>query len=202
MTTGRRITRYGSVSSCGFCGKLTTILLKMIFGLNYVLFLTIFILTLLGSVALFSCYIMSRLCNDGLAYSSDSISSSPITSFSSSTPPTTNNIAEVETADTTQSLNLKMLGPLLAVRANETSLLLFKGHRLKKLCIDYISSLYLYLILTFTGFLLLTWGFINFLINLSVNMARITTRRKCAELIYINSPEMANFVKNINKGRF
>ncbi|XP_015787962.1 uncharacterized protein LOC107365015 [Tetranychus urticae] len=196
MTTGRRITRYGSVSSCGFCGKLTTILLKMIFGLNYLLFLIILILTLIGSIALFNCYVMSRLCNDGLAYSSDSSLPS-----SSSSPLTTNGLPE-ETVDLNQSLNLKIFGSLLSVRSNETSLLLFKGHRLKKLCIDYISSLYLYLILTFTGFLLLTWGFINFLINLSVNMARIATRRKCAELIYINSPEMANFVKNINKGRF
>lgn len=189
MTTGRRITHYRSPGSGSLCGKLTIILFRTIFIINYVLFLAILLMAIIFSIVLFTCWVMSTLCSDGHIYSTDTTTST-----------VTGNNHEV--SDSNQQLNLKIIAPLMNLKANETNLLVFKGHRLKKLCVDYISSLYLYVLLTFSGFILLSCGFLNFLINLSVNWARITTRRKCAELIYINGPEMTSFVSNIKQGRF
>lgn len=179
MTTARKTSSYsgGSAIGCSMCGPATGCLVKFIFVLNYVLFWVIFAMTLVFAVVLFICYIMSCLCSDGKMVS-ESYGSLPPTS---------------EVSDSNQQLNLKLFAPLLNLPANETDYLVFKGHKLKKLCVDYLSSLYLYVILCFTGFVLLCIGFLNYLINLSVNWARVTTSQKCAELIYLNSAEMTAF---------
>ncbi|XP_074596886.1 uncharacterized protein LOC141851966 [Brevipalpus obovatus] len=197
MTTGRHITSYRSPGSGSFCDKLASILFRTIFAINYALFFIILVLTIAFAIILFSCFIMSKLCSDGHTYSDPA--SSVATSMGGSS---TAAVHPMEISDNNNQLNLKILAPIINLKGNDTNLLIFKGHRLKKLCIDYVSSLYLYVILTFSGFMLLSCGFLNFLINLSVNWARITTRRKCAELIYINGPEMTGFVNNIKQGRF
>ncbi|XP_074601143.1 uncharacterized protein LOC141855130 isoform X2 [Brevipalpus obovatus] len=180
MTTGRRTTNHtggGPSVGCGLCGPATGCLVKTIFILNYILFYAIVALTLIFAIALFVCFIMSSLCTDGKTVS-ESYGTMPPSS---------------EVSDSNQQLNLRLFAPLLGLRANETDYLLFKDHKLKKFCIDYLSSLYLYVTLCFAGFLLLCIGFLNYLINLSVNWARVTTSQKCAELIYLNSAEMTAF---------
>ena len=54
-------------------------------------------------------------------------------------------------------------------------------------------SLTFYVILCTSGLLLMCIGFMNYLINLSVNWVRISTKQKYAELIYINGAEMTAF---------
>ena len=125
---------------------------------------------------------MSQLCSEGKTLSESNLGNS----FTS------------EIRESNYELNLKLFAPILKLKKNETELLLFRDHRLKKLCVDYMSHLYLYIILTFAGFLLLLSGFLNFLINLSVNWARTTTNQKCAELMYINASEMVGFGGNAN----
>lgn len=202
MTTGRRITHYRCPGSGSLCAKLTILLFRTIFIINYILFLAIILMVIVFAIILFTCWVMSTLCNDGQSYSIADTSSIAASSSPSTGNNNLNDNHYHEISDSNQQLNLKLIAPLVNLKVNESNLLIFKGHRLKKLCVDYISSLYLYVILTFSGFILLSCGFLNFLINLSVNWARISTRRKCAELIYINGPEMTGFVNNIKQGRF
>ncbi|XP_053209186.1 uncharacterized protein LOC128393086 [Panonychus citri] len=179
MTTGRKASQYMGSPGCSLCGSATSCLVKCVFIANYILFYLILALTIAFTVVLFICYIMSRLCSEGRTYDE---------------PSGSNHLPASEVTDSSQQLNLKLFAPLLNVRPNETGhLLVFEGYKLKKLCIDYLSNLYLYVILCFTGFILLCSGFLNYLINLSVNWARISTSQKCAELIYLNSAEMTAF---------
>ncbi|XP_015795804.1 uncharacterized protein LOC107372151 [Tetranychus urticae] len=179
MTTGRNTSHYTGQPGCTFCGSATSCLVKCVFIANYILFYLILALTIAFTVALFICYIMSRLCSEGRTYDE---------------PNGSNHLPPSEVTDSSQQLNLKLFAPLLNIKPNETDhLLVFEGYKLKKLCVDYLSNLYLYIILCFVGFLLLCSGFLNYLINLSINWARITTSQKCAELIYLNSAEMTAF---------
>ena len=79
------------------------------------------------------------------------------------------------------------------MKGNETQLLLFRDHRLKKLCTDYMPGILFYVILVSLGFVLMTIGFVHFLVNLSINWVRRTTTQKYAELFYINGAEMIAF---------
>lgn len=64
---------------------------------------------------------------------------------------------------------------------------------MKRLCGDYISALTFYIILCSVGMTLVCIGFVNFIINLSVNWARTSTKQKYAELMYLNGAEMTAF---------
>ncbi|RWS05621.1 hypothetical protein B4U79_00567 [Dinothrombium tinctorium] len=166
-TTGRQASRTPSNDCCRCCcnpGSASACVIKTIFVINYILYHVLFICTLILVVSAFICYTLSRLCK-----------------YESKLP------------DSEQNINLKQFAPFLSVRHNETELLYFTGNRLKMLCTDFMSTLTIYIILTVGGFILLCWGFMNFLINLSVNWARINTKQKCAELMYINSAEMTAF---------
>uniref|UniRef100_T1KCP8 Pyruvate kinase C-terminal domain-containing protein n=1 Tax=Tetranychus urticae TaxID=32264 RepID=T1KCP8_TETUR len=177
-TTGRNTSHYSGQPSCTFCGSATSCLVKCVFIANYVLFYLILALTIAFTVALFICYIMSGLCSEGRTYEE---------------PNGSNHLPPSEVTDSSQQLNLKLFAPLLNIKPNETDyLLVFEGYKLKKLCVDYLPNLYLYIIFCFAGFLLLFSGFLNYLINLSINWARITTSQKCAELIDLDSAEMTH----------
>lgn len=171
VTTGRKTSHYSPNGSCGIANSCVV---RTIFIINYILFYLIIVLTLILAISCFICFTMSHLCSEGKTVSDSHHSNS----FPS------------EIRESNYELNLKLFAPLLKLRPNETELLLFRDHRLKKLCVDYMSHLYLYIILAFGGFLLLFSGFLNFLINLSVNWTRVTTNQKCAELMYINASEM------------
>jgi hypothetical protein len=169
---------------CRVCGcsrgTATSCVVKSIFVVNYILFYLILALTLCLVVCLFICYVMSRLCNEGRY-------------VTVSTHETGYVQPNINFAENNQQIDLRQFAPLLHLRSNETNLLLFQNYRLKKLCIDYMSSLTFYVILGSVGFLLMCAGFMNYLINLSVNWVRISTKQKYAELIYINGAEMTAF---------
>jgi len=98
------------------------------------------------------------------------------------------------TLDEAQQIDLRQFAPLIGLtRSNETQLMLFRDHRLKKLCSDYMPGLLFHVLLVSIGMIMLTIGFVNFLINLSVNWVRRTTTQKYAELFYINGAEMIAF---------
>ena len=163
-TTGRQAKNYRD-EGCRCCQFLPSCLIKTVFLLNYLLYHAIFFLTMAAVISLFICFVLTNLCNDHKRVVN----------------PNDHNI------------DLKLFAPFLGVRSNETSLLYFEGPRLKKLCVDYVSSLLLYVLLGSIGFVIMSWGFMNFLINLSVNWTRLSTKQKCAELMYINNAEMVAF---------
>lgn len=170
-------------SSCRSCccsrGYATGCVVKTVFVINYILYYTILALTLCFAVLLFCCYCMSQLCNEGR--------------YTTVNPTDAVFLGQVNYAENLQQIDLRQLSPLLSLRANETNLLLFKDHRLKKLCVDYMSSLLFYVLLASIGSLLMSIGFVNFLITLSINWVRRTTKQKYAELFYINGAEMIAF---------
>lgn len=179
-TTGKSDKGRGSRLGCCNRGTATSCVVKSVFAINYLLFPLIFALTLILGIALFLCYIMSRLCNDG-TYTT-------VSHFERGYVQPNINFAENH-----QQIDLRQFAPILNLRQNETNLLLFENVRLKKLCVDYVQSLDPYMILGFVGFILMTFGFINYLINLTANWVRLSTRLKYAELFYINGAEMIAF---------
>lgn len=181
-TTGK--SNKSRAPGCRICGctrgTATSCVVKTVFVVNYIIYYLVLAVTLALVVALFICYIMSRLCNEGRYVTVSTHETGYI-------PP------NINFAENNQQIDLRQFAPLMSLRPNETNLLLFQNYRLKKLCIDYMSSLTFYVILGTVGFLLMCCGFMNCLINLSVNWVRISTKQKYAELIYINGAEMTAF---------
>ena len=169
----------GCRSCCCGRGYATGCVVRTVFVLNYILYYLILALTLLFAVVLFCCFAVSRLCNDGR--------------YTTVNPTEAVFLGQVNYAENLQQIDLRQLSPLLGLRANETNLMLFRDHRLKKLCVDYMSSLLFYVLLTSIGFLLMSIGFVNYLVTLSINWVRRTTKQKYAELFYINGAEMIAF---------
>ena len=169
----------GCRSCCCGRGYATGCVVRTVFVLNYILYYLILALTLLFAVVLFCCFDVSRLCNDG-RYTTVNQTEAVF-------------LGQVNYAENLQQIDLRQLSPLLGLRANETNLMLFRDHRLKKLCVDYMSSLLFYVLLTSIGFLLMSIGFVNYLVTLSINWVRRTTKQKYAELFYINGAEMIAF---------
>lgn len=89
-------------------------------------------------------------------------------------------------------LDMRQFSPVLGLRQNETQLLYFQGQRLQKLCSDYVENIYFHVILCTVGLMLACAGFVNYLINFSVNSAKLSTSQKFVELMYLNN-EMAPF---------
>ena len=179
-TTGKNDKGRGSRLGCCNRGTATSCVVKSVFAINYLLFPVIFLLTLILGMCLFLCYIMSRLCNDGTYATVSHYDRGYIQ-------------PNINFAENSQQIDLRQFAPILNLRQNETNLLLFQNVRLKKLCVDYVQSLDPYMIMGFLGFVLMTFGFINYLINLTANWVRIATRQKYAELFYINGAEMIAF---------
>ena len=169
----------GCRSCCCSRGYATGCVVKTVFLVNYVLYYLVLALTLLFAVLLFCCFTVSRLCNEGR--------------YTTVNPQEAVFLGQVNYAENLQQIDLRQLSPLLGLRANETQLMLFKDHRLKKLCVDYMSSLLFFVLLTSIGCLLMSIGFVNYLITLSINWVRRTTKQKYAELFYINGAEMIAF---------
>jgi hypothetical protein len=164
---------------CRFRGCATGCVVKAIFAINYILFFSIFAATIIFAILLFICFITANLCNDGRQ----------VTVIREQSP----FFGTAGYAEDLQQIDLRQFSPLLNMKGNETQLLLFKDHRLKKLCTDYLPGILFYVILVAVGFVLMTIGFVHFLINLSINWVRRTTTQKYAELFYINGAEMIAF---------
>jgi hypothetical protein len=169
---------------CRTCGcttaSTTTCLIKCIFVVNYILFYFLLLLAFVVFITLFLCYALTNLCNEGTRVLLYHNAERP---YPSDTRP----------GQSGQFIDLRQFSPLLSLRSNETEFLYFKDDRLKKLCGDYVSALMFYVILCSVGMFLLCSGFINFLINLSVNWVRMSTKQKYAEILYLNGAEMTAF---------
>ena len=182
-TTGRSGTNKGrSNAPCRACGctraSTTTFIIKSTFVINYILFYFILVLAFIVFTTLFICYVLTTLCNEGtriipINYQENNLNFNLQASH--------------------HYIDLRQFSPLLSLRSNETEYLYFKDDRLKRLCGDYISALTFYIILCSVGMTLVCIGFVNFIINLSVNWARTSTKQKYAELMYLNGAEMTAF---------
>ena len=166
-------------SDSNFTVLASNFFVKSIFILNYVLYYTILLLTLLAACSLLLTYLLHELCTSGKCIS---------TIIHPSNPQSLCSIKETdETGASNGMIDLRQFSTIFNLPSNETELLLIRGVPLKKLCTDFRRELIPNLIVCFVGFILLLWGFVNFLINISVNYAKISTRRKYAEILYINS---------------
>ncbi|CAG2109369.1 unnamed protein product [Medioppia subpectinata] len=182
-TTGTAGTKKGK--PCRTCGctraSTTSCLIKTVFVVNYILFYFLVLLAIIVLLTLFVCYVLSDLCNEGIDLIVEPLNvNNPFPN-------------DIRAGQSSQYLDLRQFSPLLSLRANETQFLYFKDNRLKKLCDDYVSALYFHIILCSIGMVSLCAGFLNFLINLSVNWVRISAKQKYAEILYLNGAEMTAF---------
>lgn len=149
-------------------------LLQTFLAFNYIIYYVLLMITIISFVGLYTSYIGQVLCNEGRAVNLVSDAHSKLAT------------------EDDNVLDLRQFAPLINLRSNETQLLYFKGQRLQKFCQDYVSKLILHLILCTIGFLLACAGFVNYLINFSVNSAKLSTKQKFTEQLYLHS-ELAPF---------
>ena len=144
-------------------------LLQTFLAFNYIIYYILLLITIASFIALYTSYVATILCNEAPAinYNIDAHAKIP--------------------TEADKLLDLRQFAPVMGVRSNETELLYFKGQRFQRLCLDYVSKLNFHVILCTIGFLLACAGFVNYLINFSVNSAKLSTKQKFIELIYLNS---------------
>lgn len=149
-------------------------LLQTFLAFNYVIYYVLLLVTIMSFIGLYTSGIATILCNESTNINLNIEAHSKL--------PTEDN----------KALDLRQFAPVINLRSNETELLYFQGQRFQRLCSDYVSKLSFHIILCTIGFLLACAGFVNYLINFSVNAAKLSTKQKFSELIYLNS-EMSPF---------
>lgn len=152
----------------------TVCILQTFLAFNYVIYYLLLLITIISFIGLYTSYIATVLCNESSDINLNTVAHSKL--------PTEDN----------KLLDLRQFAPLVNLKSNETELLYFQGQRFQRLCSDYVSKLSFHIILCTIGFLLACAGFLNYLINFSVNAAKLNTKQKFSELIYLNS-EMSPF---------
>lgn len=149
-------------------------LLQTFLAFNYIIYYVLLLITILSFIALYTTSIAAILCNEAPAINLNIEAHSKI--------PLEDN----------KLLDLRQFAPVINLRSNETELLLFKGQRFQRLCLDHVAKFNFHIILCTMGFLLACAGFVNYLINFSVNSAKLSIKQKFSELVYLNS-EMSPF---------
>lgn len=149
-------------------------LLQTFLAFNYIIYYLLLMMTIISFIALYTSFIATTLCNEAPAINAVADQHSKIPN------------------EDDKLLDMRQFAPVIHLGGNETHLLYFKGQRLQKLCMDYVSKLNFHVILCTIGFLLACAGFVNYLINFSVNSAKLSTKQKFTELMYLNS-EMSPF---------
>lgn len=149
-------------------------LLQTFLAFNYIIYYVLLIITIISFIALYTAYIAGVLCTQA---------------------PAVNMVLDAHSKlpnENDKLLDLRQFAPVIGLSSNETQLLYFRGQRLQKLCTDFVSKLTFHVILCAIGFLLACAGFVNYLINFSVNSAKLSTKQKFNELMYLNT-EMLPF---------
>ena len=144
-------------------------LLQTFLAFNYIIYYALFLITILSFIGLYTAYISTVLCNQAPLINQN-------TQVHANTP-----------MDDEKVVDLRQFAPVIGLRSNETELLYFRGQRYQRLCHDYVTKLNFHIILCTIGFLLASAGFVNYLINFSVNSAKLSTKQKFSELVYLNS---------------
>lgn len=144
-------------------------LLQTFLAFNYIIYYLLLTITIISFIALYTTSIGTVLCRDGPGVILDTTAHSRIPN------------------EDYKMLDLRQFGPIINMKQNETMQLVFTGQRYQRLCSDYVSKLHFHLILCTLGFLLACAGFVNYLINFSVNAAKLSTKQKFSELTYLNS---------------
>lgn len=144
-------------------------LLQTFLAFNYIIYYVLFLITIISFIALYTSYIATILCNEA---------------------PAINAVRDVHANIPNEDyklLDLRQFAPVIGLKSNETQLLYFTGTRLQRLCMDYVTKLNLHVILCTIGFLVSCAGFVNYLINFSVNSAKLSTKQKFSEVLYLNA---------------
>lgn len=149
-------------------------LLQTFLAFNYIIYYVLLLITIVSFIALYTSYVATILCNEGTLVNLNAYNHSKIP------------------GEDEKLLDLRQFAPVIGLKWNETQLLEFRGARLQKLCSDYVTKLGFHVILSTIGFMLACAGFVNYLINFSVNSAKLSTKQKFTELLYLNS-ELAPF---------
>lgn len=171
---GRGGHRNGCCAVSCFKSSTAICLLQTFLAFNYVIYYVLLLITILSFIALYTSMIATILCNEAPAINLNIEAHSKL--------PTEDN----------KLLDLRQFAPVINLKQNETELLYFRGPRFQRLCADHVSKFNFHIILCTAGFLLACAGFVNYLINFSVNLAKLSTKQKFSELIYLNS-EMSPF---------
>lgn len=149
-------------------------LLQTFLAFNYIIYYVLLLIMITSCIALYSTWIVQSLCIKA---------------------PGINLVTDVHSRipnEPSQVLDLRQFAPIINIPNNETDLLYFKDQRLQRLCSDLNAKLKFHFTLCVLGFLLACAGFVNYLINFSVNSAKLSTKQKFIELVYLNS-ELAPF---------
>jgi len=149
-------------------------LLQTFLAFNYIIYYVLLLMTIISFIALYTSYVATELCMKA-----------PEVNF------VLDSHSKIPTEDD-KVLDLRQFAPLIGLGSNETYLLYFKGQRFQRLCMDHVAKLNFNVVLCTIGFLLSCAGFVNYLINFSVNSAKLSTKQKFSEIIYLNS-EMSPF---------
>lgn len=144
-------------------------LLQTFLAFNYVIYYVLLMMTIISFIGLYTSFIGQVLCNEGRVVNL-------VTDAHSKLATENDNV-----------LDLRQFAPVINLRSNETQLLYFRGQRLQRFCQEYVSKLIFHLILCTIGFLLACAGFVNYLINFSVNSAKLSTKQKFTEQLFLHS---------------
>lgn len=138
-------------------------LLRTFFSLNYMIYYSLFALTIVSTIGLFSVHVLHRVCQLG------------------TTMQTTRQLKQEGFA----SLDLTLIGSLMGMSGNDTSLMSFQTARYQKLCFEFVPKLDFLLILSCIGLVLACAGFVNYLINFGINTIKLHTRNKNNDKTYL-----------------
>lgn len=152
----------------------TVCILQILLVFNCIIYFLLSLVTIISFIGLYTSYISTILCNESPNINLNTVAHSKL--------PTEDN----------KLLDLRQFAPLVNLKPNQTELLYFQGQRFQSLCSDYVRNLHFHIILCTIGFLVACAGFLNYLINFSVNASKLKTKQNVSELIYLNS-EMSPF---------
>lgn len=150
-----------SPSRSRFKSSSAIVVLHCFLAFNYIIYYLLLVITIISFIALYTNCILKILCTQAPGYNW----------------PT----------DDAQVLDLRQFAPVIGVQHNDSMLLYLRGPRLQSFCTDYVAKIHLHVILCSIGFFSACAGFVNYLINFSANSAKLSTKQKIAELIYLNS---------------
>ena len=149
---------------------------KILYLVNHLTLYIMFALTLIVTIIVFTFTILKSLCNEG----SNVPKTMPLDPYKIGFNP----------GEIGQYLDLREFTPLINLRSNETMYLYFQNDRLKILCDDYVSTLYVYNIIFFASQILTIYTMFNIVTTYSFNISRNITKKKLQELYFLNNNEL------------
>lgn len=161
---------------------LRALLLRTFFSFNYLIYYSLFALTILSFIGLFITNLLHQMC----VHSRIKTPASDIVVVNPSDVSFNSQVRELDEA-VSSSLDLSQYGSLMGLSENDTALMNFQTDRYQKFCLEYVDKLDFLLILSSIGLVLACAGFVNYLINFGINTIKIHTRHKNNDKTYLET---------------